>query len=166
MLSNHDYEKPLAYYLKSIVIIHLALTTGQILFAVVSVLTTKKIIVNVRFMDDPLVYIVPVFAAVGFTAANILYRKKVGNIDKTKSIEGKLKDYQTAFIIRCAALEVPSFFAIVAFLITGIVFFLLVSVLTIVYFFYIKPTREKISEALGLNHYEKQLFGQRDTVLR
>lgn len=158
MSPDPDYQQTHAKYLKTLTTVHVALVAGQIIFAILSLVLNKKIMINVRFTDDPLVVIVPVAAVCGFIVSQSLYRQKIGSVSKMQSLNGKLKVYQSALLIRFAALEAPSLFGIVAFLLTGILFFLLISILIIGYFISIKPTRQNITAALGLSYKDQEDF--------
>ena len=63
--------------------------------------------------------------------------------------------YQTALIIRCAFSEGASLLGIVAFLITGNLVYLLLTGLNIIYFIWIRPTKQKIEDELNLGYEEK-----------
>jgi hypothetical protein len=165
MAANPTFEQTPAKYLKTLSIIHFALVAGQMLFAIVALVQSKKIMINVRNPRDPLIFIVPLIAAGGFVASNVLFKKKVNEIGKTASLKIKLIDYQTALIIRFAALEGPSLLGIVAFLITGQLFFLVISGAIILYFIHIRPTKQSIEETLELNYQELGTFSQPDKVL-
>jgi hypothetical protein len=46
------------------------------LFAIVALVQSKKIMINVRNPRDPLIFIVPLIAAGGFVASNVLFKKR------------------------------------------------------------------------------------------
>lgn len=148
------------------IIIHLALAAGQILFAVVVTLLSKRIIINVRDTHDPLLYAVPALAITCFILSNFIFKKILSSAVKPdNTLKQKLTIYQTALIVRLALLEGPSLFGIVAFFITGSLFFIVISLLLVGYFIYIRPTKDNIEEALELSYAEKQTFSQGDQQL-
>lgn len=165
MAGNPNIQQTPATYLRTCAIIHLALTIGQVLFAIVAIFQSKKIMINVRNIHDPLLYLVPLFAVSGSVLGNVLYKSKVNSIPKTDSLKGKLTAYQSAMIIRFALLEGPSLFGIVAFMLTGELFFLIVSAMLIIYFIYLKPTKSSIQDALDFSYQEQDAFNQPDKVL-
>ncbi|AMR32023.1 hypothetical protein A0256_11630 [Mucilaginibacter sp. PAMC 26640] len=158
MPPNPDFQQTPPKYLKAIAIIHLAMLIGQVLFAIVSLAMNKKIIINIRFTDDPLVIIVPVAAVCGFFTSNFLFKQKLGKISQAQTLESKLMDYQTALITRFALLEAPVMLAIIAFFMTGILFFLVIATIVIGYFIYIRPTKDKIADHLALSYQQQELL--------
>jgi hypothetical protein len=165
MAANPNMPQTPAGYLKTTATVHFALIVGQSLFAVLSVFLSKKIMINVRNIHDPLLYVVPVFALSGSVLGNILFRNKVNNIYATDTLKSKLAAYQSAMIIRFALLEGPSLFAIGAFLLSGELFYLLVSVVLIGYFIYLKPTKERVENDVKLSYQELEDFNQPDKVM-
>jgi hypothetical protein len=165
MAPNPNQQITPATYLRTISIIHVALIAGQVLFAIVALVQTRKLIINVRYMRDPLLFVIPLAAVSGFIASNALFKKKVSEIDKTASLKTKLMAYQGALIIRFACLEAPSLFGIVVFLITGQLLFLLISAAIILYFIYVKPSKQNIQDDLQLSYQELNAFSQPNDVL-
>ncbi|RWY57116.1 hypothetical protein [Mucilaginibacter gilvus] len=167
MSSNYNLPQTPTTFLRTITIIHLALAAGQVLFGIVVLSLNKRIIINVRDTRDPLVYAVPALAIICFVLSGFLYKKVLsGGIRPDSTLKGKLMMYQTALIIRLALLEGPSLFGIVAFFLTGSLFFLLISLVLIGYFIYIRPTKDNIEETLELTYAEKETFNRRDEYLQ
>ncbi|MBK0380809.1 hypothetical protein [Mucilaginibacter segetis] len=162
MANIPNNEPPVAQQLKTITIIHIALTVGQVLFALISIFTTEKIYINVTDTHDPFIYIVPVFAVGSIIVSNILYHKKISNVVQVSTLSDKLAAYQTALIVRYAPLEAASLFSIVSFMLTGILFLLVVTSLMIVYFIYLKPSAENIKAALHPDYTQQDLFKNSD----
>jgi hypothetical protein len=167
MPSNVNLPQTPAIFLRTITLIHLALAAGQVLFGVVVLSINDRIIINVRDMHDPMVYLVPLLAVTCFFLSNFLFKKALSSAIKPEStLRQKLMYYQTALIIRLALLEGPSLFGIVAFFLTGSLFFLLISAFLVCYFSYIRPTKDNIEEVLELSYEEKELFSRRDEYLQ
>jgi hypothetical protein len=167
MPSNVNLPQTPATFLRNITIIHLALAAGQVLFGAVVLSISKRIIINVRDTHDPMVYLVPLLAITCFILSNFLFKKVLSTAIKPDStLRQKLLYYQTALIIRLALLEGPSLFGIVAFFLTGSLFFLLISAFLVGYFIYIRPTKGNIEEVLELNYEEKEVFSRREEYLQ
>ncbi|TFF30449.1 hypothetical protein [Mucilaginibacter psychrotolerans] len=159
MAAKSNLQQTPAEFLRTITIIHLALAVGQILFGLVVLLLNKRIIINVRYTNDPLVFAVPLLAVISFFLSNFLFNKLLSSgIKDDSTLKQKLLCYQTSLIVRLALLEGPSLFGIVAFFISGQLFFLLISAALVVYFIYIRPTKANIEEVLNLNYEEKAAF--------
>nr|WP_294942857.1 hypothetical protein [uncultured Mucilaginibacter sp.] len=167
MHSNVNLPQTPATFLRTITIIHLALGAGQVLFGVVVLSLSNRIIINVRDTHDPMVYLVPLLAVTCFFLSNFMFKKVLSSAIKPEStLRQKLMYYQTALIIRLALLEGPSLFGIVAFFLTGSLFFLLISGFLVCYFIYIRPTKDNIEETLELSYEEKEVFNRRDEYLQ
>jgi hypothetical protein len=160
MPANTNFSNSPGASFKLIVIIHLALLAGQVLFAAVCILITPKIIINVRDTQSPFVYLAPTLAVIGVLMGNFLYTSMLKNISDKKGLAPKLTIYQSAHIVRCALLEGPSLFAIVVFFLTGELYYLIISVFIMGYFIYLRPTKEKVAEAACLTYEEKAEFNQ------
>ncbi|AYL96923.1 hypothetical protein [Mucilaginibacter celer] len=153
MINKQPANQSAAALVKTTIIIHLALTAGQILFAVVTFLIPKKPATG--HSNDMLIFIVPTLAVSCFAAGHLLFKKLLSNINSQSPLKAKLISYQSATIIRLALLEGPSLFAIVSFLITGNMVFIGIAGLIILYFIYLRPTRQKIEDDLNLGYDEK-----------
>jgi hypothetical protein len=68
-----------------------------------------------------------------------------------ESIQEKLAGYQSALITRFMLIQGPAAFAIVAYIISGNIFFLFITGLMSVYFIFLRPTREKIESDLSFS---------------
>jgi len=142
-------------FLKTIKIIYLALLTGQLLFFVVAFTQTPRHKFALDFSDDPLVLVVPLMAVMSFILSNILFRQQLGIAVNQTTLSGKLTSYQTASIIRFAVIEGTSLFSIVAFLISGNLFFAAIFGLLILMFIVNHPSKDKVENDLNLSYEEK-----------
>ncbi len=147
-------------------LIHIALIVGQVLFAGVTFFLRS----NQSVEPDPelrqaFLYIVPVLAAAGIFASLQVFKLMVTKAKQQSSLGKKISAYGSAMIVRYAVLEAPSLFAIVAFFLTGEYFFLAISVLIIIFFFLVRPSREKLIEDLELNANEAALVNDPDAVI-
>jgi hypothetical protein len=140
---------------KVLPIIHLALLIGQVLFGVAVYNITPQKGFSFDGSANPFVYMSLVLAFGGLTAGNILFTKQIQKIAPESTLSQKIASYQTAFILRAALLEGPSLFSIVAYMLSGNLFFLGVSGLIVFYFIFIRPTKDKIANDLNLGYDEK-----------
>ena len=157
-----DYQnKPTsspAAFVKTNQIIHLALLTGQLMFAVVTYsITSPKGIIHFTFQNNDAFTSVAILLAVGgFFLGNFLFKQELNSATEKSSLREKLMAYQTGLIKRLAPMEGGSLFSIVVFMLTGNLFFLLIAGLIIFYFITLRPTKGKIQTDLSLS-YEEQM---------
>ena len=137
--------------IRTMSIIHLALLAGQMLLALGAFAQSTKIFFGIMYLDDYYVYIVPVLAMTGLFGGYVLFKKQLKAIRYKSPMSEKLEAYQNALIIRFALLEIPSLFAIAAYMVIGNLFFLAVSGFLMIYFIFLRPTTEKIDTDLQLD---------------
>lgn len=166
MSYNTNTPQTPAAYLRIITMIHLALTVGQVMFVVIVLLLNKRLVINVRDTHDPFLYVVPAMAIACFFLSKFIFSKLLANAVKADTLKQKLVLYQAALIARLALLEGSSLFAIVVFFLTGQLFFLVIAVMLIAYFIFIRPTKANIEEALELSYLDKQTFSQGNEYLQ
>ena len=152
MINKQPANQSAAALVKTTIIIHMALAAGQILFAAVTFLIQKP---STGTNNDMLIFIVPAITVTSFAAGHLLFKKLIGNINSQSPLKAKLISYQSATLIRLALLEGPSLFAIVSFLITGKLVFIGIAAAIILYFIYLRPTKQKIEDDLNLGYDEK-----------
>lgn len=135
--------------LKITQLIHASFCIAVFAFAMVA------IVVN----QDKLFFLVPndgeglVFIAVGVLSlifSRVLFNKLIGNIDPTSNANSKLTQYQTAFLVKCALLEAGALANIVACLIDGNLFFLIVAGINFIALVMARPTASKVAYDLSL----------------
>ncbi|QEC74930.1 hypothetical protein [Mucilaginibacter ginsenosidivorax] len=164
-----NYNQPAAATpknaLKTTSIIHLALIAGQVLFMIMAFITNKNTIYfdykNSR--NDVYFYIVPLLAVMGTVAGGFLFNQQLGKFHQqsagagiNRTLSEKLKAYQSALIVRYALLEGPSLFGIVCFLITGNLFYLLISACLIITMISLRPSVNATEAYLQLSYDETQ----------
>ena len=149
--------------LKTTSIIHLALIAGQVLFMIVAYITNK----NIKYFDykdsrnDVFFYIAPLMAITCTVVGGFLFNQQLGKFhrqaaDSGKTLSEKLQAYQSALIVRYALLEGPSLFGIVCFLITGNLFYLLISACLIITMISLRPSVNAAEAYLQLSYDETQ----------
>jgi len=141
--------------LKVNTIIHLALLVGQLLFAIVAFSITENKGINVKYTGDPFLFVVPFMAISCFVLSTFMYKQQLALAVNKETVSDKLMAYQTAMIVRCALLQGSSLFGIVTYLISGNLFFLLISAAIILYFITIRPTKDSVATDLNLSYDEK-----------
>jgi F0F1-type ATP synthase membrane subunit c/vacuolar-type H+-ATPase subunit K len=142
-------------FVKLIVIIHLALFMGQVVFAALALFISDNTALNLKPGNDPLFYISPVLVVFGIFTGSFMFKQAVAKVAEKPSLSEKLSAYQTALIIRYALSEGPSLFGIVCMLLTHNLYYLIVVGVNILYFIIIRPTKFKIQDDLNLAYDEQ-----------
>ena len=134
--------------LKTLAFTHVALLAFQMLFAIVAFAQTTRIYFGVLNMDDQFVFIVPVLALGGFFGGYLIFKKQKYVLREKESIQERLAGYQSVLITRFVLLQGPAVFAVVAYILSGNIFFLFITGLMSVYFIFLRPTHKKIESDL------------------
>ena len=134
--------------LRSLSFIHVALLAFQMLFAIASFAQSSRMYFGVMNMDDKFVFIVPVLALGGFFGGYLIFKKQKYALRAKDTLQEKLIGYQSALISRFLLVGAPSLFAVVAYILSGNVFFLFITAILTMYFMFLRPTREKIENDL------------------
>ncbi|HEY9003973.1 MAG TPA: hypothetical protein VIM89_21630 [Mucilaginibacter sp.] len=134
--------------LKTLVFTHMALLAFQMLFAIAAFAQTTRMYFGVMNMDDQFVFIAPVLALGGFFGGYLIFKKQKYVLREKENIQEKLTGYQSILITRFILIQGPAVFAIVAYILSGNIFFLFLTGLMSAYFIFIRPTREKIESDL------------------
>jgi divalent metal cation (Fe/Co/Zn/Cd) transporter len=148
-----------AGYFKSIKIVHLALVIGVVFFALVSVfLQINGFGTLGELINNGLLLIIPLLALIGIFGSNFIFKKRLRKIVDKTNLNEKMEDYRSALILKFALIEGPSFFAIVAYLLTGNYIFLGTAVVLIIVFLIYTPSRTKFISDLELTKDESDLI--------
>lgn len=139
-------------------IIHTGLTFGVLLFTLIVVLSGKDLILGFTANKSFFVYIVPLAAMISYFGSNYYYNKQLINITESKSFKSRLLRYQQAWIIQLAFLEAATLLSSVCLMLDNNVFYLVISLLLILYLFKVRPTKKKLISDLNLNLEEQQYF--------
>jgi hypothetical protein len=157
-----DYNKTLKSItpdsmLKTLAFTHVAMLAFQMLFAIVAFAQTTRMYFGVMNMDDEFVFIVPVLALGGFFGGYLIFKKQKYVLREKEGFQEKLSGYQSVLITRFALIQGPSLFSIIAYILSGNVFFLLITGLLSVYFIFLRPTREKIETDLRFDFNDQMI---------
>lgn len=152
-------------FVKTLSIIHLALLSGLIIFLIIAYTQNKEWLLNINDTSDVFFFIAPILAVGGILAGNFLYDKQIDALSTKNSLREKLTGFQTASIMKYALIEGPALLAIVSSMNSGNLFYIIIAVALIVYFFFQKPTKEKIESHLKLNSELKMQFNNADQAI-
>ena len=145
-------------FFRTLQIIFLGLISGQILFGLFSLFLNQ--------MEDwkpvaaelmqVLMYVVPAFVIGGYLGGKILFKRSMKAAQNKAGLSEKLAEYRSACIVRYALLEGPSMLALISYLITGEISFLVMAAFIIAIFLTIIPTPQKAATDLELNLTDEQ----------
>ncbi len=156
-------------YFKSLTVIHAALLFGQILFGGVAfgLNTSGQLQLGEELKDLTSIFniLIPFLVIGGVFGSTLLSKNRLKTIREKKDLKEKLGDYRTLQVLKLALLEVPSFFALVCYLVTGNFMFLAFSAIIIVVFFINRPSKARAIYELELNSEEKALIDEDDAVI-
>ncbi len=164
-MENNKYEITPNGFLKILTILHLALVAGVSFFALFVYLQNAEWKFNLSDTNDIFFFIVPSFAIFGIYLGSFLYKKQLNSLANKKSLKEKLAGFQSASIIKYATIEAPALLAIVAAFLNGNLFYLLISIVLLIYLFFQKPTKEKIEMELNLTGDMKSQFSKGDEII-
>ena len=145
--------------LKTLSFTHVAMLAFQMLFGIVAFAQTTRMYFGVMNMDDQFVFIAPVLALGGFFGGYLIFKKQKYVLREKEDFQEKISGYQSLLITRFALIQGPSLFSIIAYILSGNVFFLLITSLMSVYFIFLRPTREKIENDLRFD-FDNQVVQQ------
>ena len=162
-----NYKMTSKEFFKAIQIIHFALMTGVIIFGIIAFYFhySGLEMEGGKEMDFGLMYVVPVFTLGGILASNLMFKQKLKDCIAKPTLKEKMTNYRSALIIKFAFIEGSSFFAVIAYLLTGKLIYLGFTVLLLIVFIAYRPSKEKTIIDLELNQSEKKLIYDSDTII-
>lgn len=167
MLNIDDSELTPKKYLTSLTLIHVMLLIGQVVFTAVVLFISEELKLNMFETDNEFYVVVPLLAVAGYYAGEFIFKQNLTAIaNNNNSLKDKLKGYQVALIIKLALLEGPTLLALVALLLSGNLYFLLIAASLMLYFYLQKPSKDRIVEELKLNQEHRMEFDKVDQLLK
>jgi hypothetical protein len=147
-------------YFRITFFIYYTLISAQVLFAAVILIITSGRETDFKFEEYAIYFIIGVslFIVWGIFGGKYLFSTKLNLAKKEKSLFDKLSSYRTALIIKYAVLEGPAIFSIISYLLTGNILFIILAGLIIIFFLFMKPTKDKLIIELELNSSEKEII--------
>ncbi|RKS96848.1 hypothetical protein [Chryseobacterium defluvii] len=109
---------------------------------------------------NPLLIIMMVVMIAGVFASGFLYNTLKSKIETKDSLQDKIAKIQQALIIKFALIEGPALLGIILFLVESNLAFLILSVLMILYFVTLKPSKNKLADDMNLTSQERREIGE------
>ncbi len=153
-------------YIKTLKLIHLALLAGQVFFLAVAWFLRSTGAFPAPFEEWTIFLLaVLLITASAISAGLFIFKQRMASIAGRTALAEKLTDYRAAAIVKYALAEGPSFFAVVAYLLTGNMIILGIAVAIIAYFATMWPTVGKMSSEMNLTPDEKMKLENQETQL-
>lgn len=143
--------------LRNNLVVWAAMLIGQVFFCAIAIYLVKYGAMNIEQTDlnEILLYIVPLIAVGCFSASYFLFKQRIIALKDIADLNTKIANYRSALILKWALLEGPSFFAIVAYLLTGNYLLLCVAVVIIIIFILTMPNQARFESDLELSWQDK-----------
>lgn len=145
-------------YLRVNTILHFALLAGQVLLAIVFIALTGKTEIILNPEGDIFFILVPGVALFGIFVSGFMFKKFLEQAHSKTTLHEKFSMYRPALVVRFALLEGPSLLGLVAYFLNGNLFYIFISAFVMVYFFTLRPTKEKLENDLKLDYKLKEEF--------
>jgi hypothetical protein len=153
-------------YLQTLSIITYAQIANLIMFSVlVYFLKQNGVVSDDHGLAHIFLYIVPAFVVASMSAGYFAFGAMINKIGSTLALNEKLKQYQTAFIVRMALLEVSGLLGAVAAVLSGELYFLAAPLMITIVIFLLRPAVFTIVEELRLSSAEREALQNPDTVI-
>ena len=143
-------------FLKTLTIIHGALSLGLIAFTIVVYMQNGSF--EASMSSDIWVFAIPIVAMMGYFGSTWMYQNLIRNLSKTEGLSKKLQRCYVALLIKYAIIEAAAFIALIGYYYSGNAMHVVISVCLIVYLIFQRPTMKKLSQELPLNLDEKKEF--------
>lgn len=152
-------------FLRTVVIIYFALLISMVLFGLVAIFSTSPWEIGMPPSGEVFLYFVPIFTFLGVLFGRVIYKRKLDSLINENSLKNKLVGLQSALIIKFAFVEAPYLLGIVSTILTGNIFYLMISGTLVMYFITLKPTKSLIIKHLDLNNQMTLQFERDNEVL-
>lgn len=155
-------------YFKTLNILFFALLAGQIMFAAAAILINYTQPIAPVFTQDLqqlLLIIMMLIALVNIGVSYVIFTGKIKAIRNQADWESRLRNYQTALIIRFALMEMPSILATLLFMLSGNMLFLGFTGAIILVFLFLKPSSKTMVNHLKLDYNDEATLQDSHAVL-
>ena len=140
----------------TIMIIYSAILIGLLFFFGFSYyLVENNIIKSNQDSDGVFRILVPIIGIISMFLSFKLYNSRISNSEKYKELSEKLLQYRSIKIMQWAILEGASFLSLVAFLLTGNYFYVIVLLFLIGFIVLVRPSKENFINDFQVEGIEK-----------
>ena len=140
----------------TIMIIYSAILIGLLFFGGFSYyLVENNIIESNQDSDGVFRILIPIIGIISMFLSFKLYNSRISNSEKYKELSEKLLQYRSIKIMQWAILEGASFLSLVAFLLTGNYFYVIVLLFLIGFIVLVRPSKENFINDFQVEGIEK-----------
>jgi len=152
-------QQPQPSGIKALSIFHIALLTGQVLFAIIAFVITymgkSQSESSLKSYPTQMILLCIGIGIAGYLGGNVFFRKKLEQINgDVKSLSERFNEYRAACITRWALAQFATFFCIILLIVSRINLLFVVVVALILLFFTTKPSLEKAASDLNVSGAE------------
>jgi len=152
-------------FLQRLRLIHLAMFSAPFGMGLFFFWQTEVVTVKGQALNDVFVYVLPLFALLGYFASKIVYQRLLAGFKTKRTLNEKLSGFLIASVIRYALLEGPALLNILWFSFTGNLLFLTIGGVLLLFLLLLRPTTDKVVEDLNLMGAHKQQLNRWDDPL-
>jgi hypothetical protein len=142
-------------YLRPTVVIFYAMLVGQVMFLLVSYFLVYVADGSTGGfspeLHTSLQYVVPVLTAASVGLAYLLYQYKLKSVRAQQTLAAKLRGYQAAVVQRTAMLNGGAVFLIVSFMLTGLLYYVVLYAVQLAVFMLWRPSLQAAADDLQLD---------------
>lgn len=143
-------------YFRILVVIHLFLVLGIVLFGLV----VSFLIADFKHSDNDselaqlFIYLVPGLIIAGILGSGFVYKIKLNLLSECSDLQSRMTAYREATIVRYALLQAPALFALLAIFITNNINYLVYAGLMVVLMLIKRPTMKAAIAEMNLDQQD------------
>ncbi len=159
-MADTNATKDISNYCKALTVLHGAMLAGQVLFTGITAFMrlTGAVEMQDAALAEIIQYAIPGISALTIFASFSIFNNKLPSVRSLETLPAKLDAYRKISIISFALAEGGVIFAVIAYFITGMPIAAYCAIAGIIYFFLIRPRKEKIITNLDLSSNERELL--------
>jgi hypothetical protein len=152
----------LTNHLQQSKILCFALIAGQMFFAavVIYLINFSGMVIKDTGLNEIFIMVVPTIALGSIFGSFVVFKSRMIKIKEITDISTKLNEYRGAQIVRWALYEGPSFFSIIAYMLTGQIFYLGITLIAIILFVATFPSKDRLMKDLELTWEDENQLGE------
>lgn len=131
---------------------------GILSFTIFIYATGEGFLVDFSKDHNIFVYLVPTLAMLSYFISNYVFGKQLKDLTKLNSLKSKWVLYLQACVVRFSFIEGAAILSTIVFRLDNHIFYLVISLLLILYLFKLRPTKTKIIMDMELSLEDQQFF--------
>lgn len=144
-------------FLKSLKILHGGLVLSIVVVFAIAIAQGKGFSSEVN-TPSPFIMAVPVLTLLGYFLGKVVFNRMVSKILISDTLSQKLSSFQKASLVKYALVEIPLFFALYAYYLSGNALPLVIAACLLFYLIALKPTGQQLINLLPLGADERRML--------